>query len=384
MRNDRGKVPAFLFMNTAAKNLLRLLCASGLVLLTAAALNLTVDPLQLFGSARLLPAMYSQDSRMQNAGLIQSQTFDTVFMGTSLAIYFRQSDIDRLLGVKSLKLAMTGSNSHEQSFVLAAALARGGKRVIWQVDDWIFRDAPDIDQDIYLPADLYRRNARGIAGYLVSGAMVRESAWILARSIPPIAPMLARLTTGLVFSFSLSHVDDINTLRPDVDTAEAYNAARARAAFAFITDPGRRKYLAEGYDYDAMVRNFERDAVGLIAGHPAVRFDVYLPSYSILQWVAMRDASPGTLKIVYDFTSYAARRLTQLPNVRLHDFRAVSDVTHDLNNYADVIHHSPDVDLKVLAWLAAGNYVVDRAMPAASLDSLKAQVEAYRVDKIER
>ena len=64
---------------------------------------------------------------MQNAGLIQSQNFDTVFMGTSLAIHFRQSDIDRVLGVKSLKLAMTGSNSHEQSFVLDAALARGGQ-----------------------------------------------------------------------------------------------------------------------------------------------------------------------------------------------------------------------------------------------------------------
>ena len=368
-------------MSPAAKNLLRLSGASALILSMAAALNFAVDPLQLFGPARALPAMYSPDSRMQNAGLIRSQAFDTVFMGTSLAIHFRQSDIDRLLGVKSLKLAMTGSNSHEQSFVLAAALARGAKRVIWQVDDWIFRDAPDIDHDIYLPADLYRRNARGIAGYLFSGAMLRESAWILARSIPPIAPMVARLTTGLVFSFPLARVDDINTLRPDVDIAEAYNAARARAAFADITDPGRSRYLAEGYDYDAMVRNFERDAVGLIAGHPDVTFDIYFPPYSILQWVAMRDASPSTLKIVYDFTAYAAKRLAQLPNARLHDFRAVRDVTHDLNNYADVIHHSPDVDLKVLAWLAAEKYVVDRAAPTASLDRLKAQVEAYKVER---
>ena len=97
---------------------------------------------------------------MQNAGLIRSQEFDTVFMGTSLAIHFRQSDIDRALGVRSLKLAMTGSNSKEQSFVLAAALARRPKRVVWQMDDWIFREAPDVDSDVYLPVDLYRRNAR--------------------------------------------------------------------------------------------------------------------------------------------------------------------------------------------------------------------------------
>src|SRR6201996_7503405 len=150
-------------MSTPATTLLRFLIASGFVMLLAVALTFVVDPLQLFRPARLFAAMYSPDSRMQDAGLIRSQDFDTVFMGTSLAIHFRQSDIDRLLGVHSLKLAMTGSDSHEQSFVLAAALENHPKRVIWQVDDWIFRDAPEVDADIYLPADLYRRNIKGVA-----------------------------------------------------------------------------------------------------------------------------------------------------------------------------------------------------------------------------
>ena len=252
-------------MSPAAKNLLRFLCASGLIVLMAAALNFVVDPLQLFRPARFYTAAYSLDSRMQNAGLIRSQDFDTVFMGTSLAIHFRQSDFDRLLGVKSLKLAMSGSNSHEQSFVLAAALERRPKRVVWQIDDWIFRDAPDIEQDVFLPVDLYRRNAKGVAGYLFSGAMARESLWMLARSIGPLEPITARLTSGVLFKFSIPRIDDINALRPDFDLAGAYNANKALAAFARITDPVRSGFLAEGYDYAAMVRNFERDAVGLIA-----------------------------------------------------------------------------------------------------------------------
>jgi hypothetical protein len=371
-------------LSTPAKDLLRFLSASIFIILALVALNFVVDPLQLFRPARLFAAMYSPDSRMQDAGLIRSQDFDTVFMGTSLAIHFRQSDIDRLLGVKSLKLSMTGSTSHEQSFVIAAALERHPGRVIWQVDDWIFRDAAEIDQDIYLPADLYRRNIKGIAGYLFSGAMARESAWILARSFPPLTPAVARLTNGVVFKFPISRVDDINILRPEVDVHEAYNAKKAVAAFRSITDPARSVYLAEGYNYEAMVKNFERDAVGLIANNPGVRFDIYFPPYSILQWVAMRDASPSTLQLVYDFSAYVAQRLAAFPNARLHDFRAVAEVTHDLGNYADVIHHSPAVDLKVLSWLAAGTYVVDRAAPTASLERLKAQVEAYRAEGLER
>jgi hypothetical protein len=368
-------------MSVSLKNLFRFLSASAAIVLMAAALNFVVDPLQYFRPARLFAAMYSPDSRMQDAGLIQSQPFDTIFMGTSLAIHFRQSDIDRIVGGRSLKLSMRGSNSREQSFVLAAAMARHPKRVIWQMDDWIFREAREIDADIYLPADLYRRNAKGIASYLFSGAMARESLWILARSVPPLEPGVARLTNGVIFKFPISRVDDINTLRSDFDAAGFYNAQASIAAFRRITDPVRSSYLADGYDYDAMVETFERDAVGLIEKNPDVKFDIYFPPYSILQFVAMRDAAPATLKIVYDFTAHAFPRLTQFPNVTLHDFRIVKEVTHDLGNYGDVIHHSPAVDLKVLSWLADGQYVVDRAAPLASLQRLKAQVEAYRVER---
>jgi len=46
-----------------------------------------------------------------------------------------------------------------------------------------------------------------------------------------------------------------------------------------------------------------------------------------------------------------------------------------------VIHHSPAIDLKVLQMLAERKYVVDPAAPLASLERLKAQVEAYRLER---
>jgi len=367
-------------MSKPTRQVLKILGGSAIIVLAAAALNFVVDPLQIFRPARLFAAMYSQDSRMQNAGLIRSQHFDSVFMGTSLAIHFRQSDIDRVLGGRSLKLSMTGSSSREQIFVLDAALQQHPRRIIWEVDDWIFRDAPDIDADPYLPADLYRRNARGIARYLFNGAMARESAWIAARSIPWLRPAVVRLTNGVMFSFPIADPDDINVLKPNFDVGAAYNEQKARASFASITHPVRRAYLGEGYNYEAMVRNFEQQAVRMIEAHPEVRWDIYFPPYSILQFVAMRDASPPTLKIVYDFTAYVAGRLAALPNVNLYDFRAVSDVTHNLANYSDVIHHSPAVDQMVLSWIAEGRYRADRRAPTALLEQLKAEVEAYQID----
>jgi hypothetical protein len=371
-------------MDRSIKDLLRFLAASLLIMLAAAALNFTVDPLQIFRPARLFTPMYSQDSRLQNAGLIKSQKFDAAFMGTSLAIHFRQNDIDRILGVKSLKLAMSGSSSREQAFVLAAALARPSKRVIWEVDDWIFHDAPEIDANTHLPADLYRGNTKGIVSYLLSGAMAREALWIAVRSIPPLEPVVAPLTSEAIFKLPVPRVDDINTLPPGDDVGAIYNAGRAMAAFKYVTDPVRSKYLLDDTDYDTKVRVFERDAIGLIRANPDVTFDIYLPPYSVLQWVALRDTSPETLKSVYAFSALFCRRLMDFPNVRLFDFRAVKDVTHDLNYYSDVIHHSPAIDLKILDWLVQGKYRVEAAAPTTALDQLKAQVEAYRIEDAER
>ena len=134
-------------------------------------------------------------------------------MGTSLAIHFRQSDIDRVLGVRSLKLTMQGSSSHEQVFVLEEALKqRRPKRIVWQMDDWIFVDSPEIESDVYLPSGLYRQDLRGLAGYLFSGAMARESALMLLRAIPGLAPAADRLA-----KFTIGNVDDINTLAPGTD-----------------------------------------------------------------------------------------------------------------------------------------------------------------------
>ena len=368
-------------MDIHAKNVIRLLGASATIVIGAALLTFVVDPLQLFRPARLFTAMYSTDSRFQDAGLIRSQAFDTVFMGTSLGIHFRQSDIDRALGVRSLKLSMTGSNGREQTFVLSSAMERRPKRVIWQMDDWIFRDATEIDADIYIPANLYRRNARGVSDYLLSGAMARESLWIALRSIPPLTPLIAGLTRGMLFEFRIADIDELNVLRPDSYIGALYNAKKAMTSFERISSPANARYLGEGYSYELQAKNFERDAIGLIERNPDVQFDIYFPPYSILHWVAMRDVSPDTLKIVYDVTRNMARRLTQFPNVRLFDFRAVKDITHDLSQYADVVHHSPNVDLKILSMMAKAEYVVDRNAPTASLDKLKAQVEAYRVER---
>src|SRR5260370_27213577 len=100
--------------------------------------------------------------------------------------------------------------------------------------------------------------------------------------MPPLEPLVARLTTGVLFKFPVSRIDDINTLRPDFDMAGFYNAKKARAAVPRITDPVRNDYLAEGYDYHPVVRAFERDAISPVEKNTDGEVDLYFSPYLIL------------------------------------------------------------------------------------------------------
>jgi hypothetical protein len=369
-------------MTESFGKIIRLLGAGLAMALLIAAFNFLVDPLQLFGHRGFYRPLYTSDSRLQNAGLIRSQDFDAVLMGTSLAVHFRQSDIDRAFGVRSLKLAMSGATSVEQSFVLSAALRRNPKLIIWELDDWIFFNSPDIDAESYMPADLYRMNLKGVTEYLFGLDIARESLWIVLGFLKPLRTIAHGLAAAQYLKFYGDQVDEINTLPLKTDLSTYYNSNKARAAFArAVKSPAE---MSARYDYHALVSNFERDAISLIKSHPAVQFRIFVPPYSILQFVAMRDVAPGTLETVYNFTAYVFSRLLTLPNVTVFDFRDAQDITHDLNNYMDLVHHSPVVDQKVISYIATGDHVVNRDSPVASIERLKRQVTAYRLDEMQQ
>jgi len=95
------------------------------------------------------------------------------------------------------------------------------------------------------------------------------------------------------------------------------------------------------------------------------------------------DASPATLDRL-SFHRLSGAAADGVSNVRLFDFRAGAGYHARSRQLWRRDPPLARVDLKVLSWLAAGDHRVDRAAPEASLDELKAQVKAYRVDAMER
>jgi hypothetical protein len=362
---------------TAARFLVVALCAIGVV----AGFNFVVDPLQIFRPARFYKPAYPSEERMHNAGLIRSQTFDTVFMGDSIALHVRSSEIDEHLGTHAVKLVMSGAASREQNFVLGVALTRHPRTVLWEMNDMTFVDSADIDTLPYFPADLYRENLKGIAGYLFNLETSREAAWSILRSWKPLRRFSFALVRAGYIKYDNDDPNELNTIDPAL-VASAYNAKKSLAAYEYYSRPGNGQRLSAGYSYDALVRNFERDAVQFIQGHSETNFTIYFPPYSMVQYAAMRDfGAPDMLSTFYRFSAYALQRLTQLRNVTVFDFRDDSEISHSLDNFADAIHHSPAIDDLLLSRIAKGGNLVDKADPARSIERLKRQIDAYKLPR---
>ncbi len=183
-----------------------------------------------------------------------------MFMGTSLAIHFRQSDIDRMLGGP---FPETVDDRFE--FPRAELCAGRGARAPPQA-----RDLGDGRLDLprcagrSMPISIFPPISTGAMSkasrsYLFSGAMAREVT-VDAGAVDPAAfgTAVARLTNGVLFKFPLPDVDDINILRAEFRCRRASTTRSGRWRHSSISPiPVRRQSLSrKSYDYDAMVAQF--------------------------------------------------------------------------------------------------------------------------------
>ena len=120
------------------------------------------------------------DERYQNAGLLRSQQYETVLMGTSLAENYRPFWFDVFYKTSTVKTAFPNGGFHEFSQALDYAFEKQDvKRVIFGLDPNILArpaaQAPD-----QLPAYLYDDDPWNDGAYLFSKDVLLRAGYALA------------------------------------------------------------------------------------------------------------------------------------------------------------------------------------------------------------
>jgi hypothetical protein len=336
-------------------------CACALAFVLAlGAFNYGVDPLQFY--RRAAAPVFSENQRYQNPGLARNYDYETVVVGTSHAENFEPADVARVLGERSLKLAISGSSAHEQRMILELAIRTGRVgHVIWILDHIAFKKAPDQVGigTAEFPGHLYREGPRTAGLYLLSLDSLRMSADAL-------------LGNGH------RDLETLNSWHADHEFSEARAIAdwhRRGVILARVNLDPTRHY---GSKAPLIQSNLRENLVEVIRGHPEIRFDLVFPPFSILSYLSDHRTWEGAFRERQAYKAFAVKVTAGMPNVRVFDFQGHQPITHDLDNYKDLEHYRIEVNDYVLRSLETGRHQVDPASYGDALAEQRRQVQDYR------
>ena len=344
-------------MKIAYRRWAALLLGAVLVLLgLCAAVVRTVDPFFHYHAPDPAGEVWF-DQRAQSAGLLRTQDYDTVFMGSSLAANFRAQWFDVYYGGKTVKVSLPNGSFAEFTTALDYAFSKQEvQRVIFGLDpNLLARDAAEAPDA--LPEHLYDDDPLNDGAYLLNKDVLMRSFYTALKKLRGETQALtdAFLWDGNVY-FS----------------REIAIAAYERPEKSGETAPADA-FLAAGRENLAYV-------TGWLEDHPDTEFLFYFSPYSILFWDKMDRL--GQAEAMLTLLEEATATLLAYPNAELHFYMADPDIITDLDAYADHIHMAGAVTYRMAQAMPTGEYRLTAENRTEVLDGLRTFVVNYDYESI--
>ena len=335
---------------------LGLLAAIAAMLGLCAAVVVTVDPFFHYRAPDPEAEVWFEQ-RCQTAGLLRSQDYETVLMGTSLAANYRPLWLDAYFDTRTVKATFPNGGFHEFSQALDyACQTHDVKRVIFGLDPNILvrsvEEAPD-----KLPAYLYDTNPWNDSPYLLNKD-------VLVRALYVVREKAAGNTQALQDAFVL----DGNVFFSKELALAGYQRPEAEDTV-----------LPEDAFFDICDENLAVVETWLTE-HPNTEFIFYYSPYSILFWDKME--RQGRTDAMFAVLKHATEALLAYDNVKIQCFLTDIDTITDLDNYADHIHVAGRVTWKMSKAMAGTEHLLTLENYEAKLDALREYVVNYDYESI--
>lgn len=277
------------------------------------------------------------NARYLNNGIIRHFDYDAMIVGTSMTDNFRTSQLDSLMGVRSVKVSTQGASFAEIRNNIRTALEEKPrlKLVLMAMDSWFIKEIMYGSEIIdSAPTFLYDSNPFNDVEYLLNKEVLfSNSLEVLAYT----------RQGGLTTSF-----DDYNSWRDFVFGREETLRNHTRPEKTEDTWEVTADYLA------LLESTVETEFLSLVREYPDVTFICYFPPYSALFWDKSNqyNSLENDVIVLQEFS----RLLLQEENLQLYSFHDDFEITTDLNNYRDDCHHTGEVNSRILEKIHAGEH----------------------------
>ena len=297
------------------------------------------------------------DQRAQGAGLLRSQEYETVLMGSSLAANYRPFWFDVFYETSTVKVTFPNGGFGEFTRALDYACTQQDvERVIFGLDPNLLARDPAEEPD-QLPEYLYDTNPWNDGQYLLNKDVLMRSGYTLLKKM-----------SGETQSIQDAFVWDGNVFFSKELALAGYERPEATgetlAADAFLEN-GRA--------------NLER-VTGWLEQYPDTEFIFFFSPYSILFWDKMNQL--GQTEAMLTLLQETVETLLQYDNAELQFFMADTEVITNLENYADHIHVAGRVPYRMAQAMPTGQYRLTKETYVEVLDGLRDFVVHYDYEQI--
>ena len=297
------------------------------------------------------------DQRAQGAGLLRSQEYETVLMGSSLAANYRPFWFDVFYETSTVKVTFPNGGFGEFTRALDYACTQQDvERVIFGLDPNLLARDPEEEPD-QLPEYLYDTNPWNDGQYLLNKDVLMRSGYTLLKKM-----------SGETQSIQDAFVWDGNVFFSKELALAGYERPEATgetlAADAFLEN-GRA--------------NLER-VTGWLEQYPDTEFIFFFSPYSILFWDKMNQL--GQTEAMLTLLQETVETLLQYDNAELQFFMADTEVITNLENYADHIHVAGRVTYRMAQAMPTGQYRLTKETYVEVLDGLRDFVVHYDYEQI--
>lgn len=297
------------------------------------------------------------DQRAQGAGLLRSQSYETVLMGSSLAANYRPFWFDVFYDTSTVKITFPNGGFREFGEALDYAYQEQDvKRVIFGLDPNLLARSPAEEPD-QLPDYLYDDNPWNDGQYLLN----KDAAF---RSVYTVLKKAQGETQALQDAF----VWDGNVFF----SRELALAGYERPEPTGVTEPA-----------DAFLENSRAnltEVTSWLEEHPDTDFIFFFSPYSVLFWDKMDRL--GETEAMLTMLKDTIRTLLAYDNAEIQFFMADREIITNLDNYADHIHVAGRVTYRLAEAMPTGQYRLTEENWREVLDDLRDFVVNYNFESI--
>lgn len=333
-----------------------LLAVTALLLAACAAVVYLVDPFFHYHTPDPEGEVWF-DQRAQGAGLLRSQAYETILLGSSLAANYRPFWFDVFYETSTVKITFPNGGFGEFGQALDYAMSRQNvKRVIFGLDPNLLSRDPAEEPD-QLPGYLYDDDPWNDGQYLLNkDALFRSAYTVLKRA------------QGETQTLQDAFVWDGNVSFNREEALGGYDRPDHREP-PKPADCFRDNYLTN-----------LAEVTGWLEKYPDTEFIFYFSPYSILFWD--KADRLGETEAAFAMLDEVTETLLGYDNAELQFFMDDLSVITDLDNYADHIHVAGRVTYQMSKAMNTGVYRLTAENRRGRLEALREFVVNYDYESI--